>query len=193
MRTFVFAAAIVLVGAGAADAQPARPRASAPAASATTPVATPLPKLLAEAGYLHPDITAASCSRVSAKEVRCGIPAMTAGPYLIEASGTSTATGEGAVQAIDIRVGNAICEQARSKNTGEGSKPWTSGAQTIRVVCVVNFLTDEPMVVRATYDDTHATTSAGTPTLSFRRLPWAGMLSAAPMGRGIDQPKPAGQ
>ena len=190
MRTFAFAAAIALVGAIAADAQPARPRAASPAAAAP---ATPLPKVLADAGYSHPDITAGFCTHVGPTETRCTIPAMTAGVYLIEASGSSAASGAGAVQAIDIRIGNAVCAQAQSKNTGEGTKPWTSGTQTIRVACAVNFLTDDQMVIRATYADSHATTNPGTPSLSFQRLAWPGVLNAQPAGREVDQPKPAGQ
>ena len=189
MRTLVFAAAIALAGASAGIAQPRRPAATA---EAPPPAAapTPLPRLLADAGYAHPDISPSSCQReAAAKQVRCTVPAMSAGPYLIVATGTSTAAGEGAVQALQIKVGGAVCAQGRSRNTGEGAKPWTTGAQTLRIACVVNLLTDQPLVVQAEYADSHATTSAGTPTLAFQRAGWPGMLGMQAVGGTEDQPK----
>jgi hypothetical protein len=166
-------------------AQPSRPAPPAPPQA----ISTIPPKVFLDAGYSHPDITPGMCQTLSVKEARCTIPGMTAGPYFIQASGTSTASGEGAVQAINILLGAATCNQAQSKNSGEGSKPWTSGPQTIRVACAVEILTDEPIVVRATYADKAATADPKGPSLSLRRMPWPGILQAAPAGAEADQPK----
>jgi len=116
---------------------------------------------------------------------------MTVGRYLIQASGTSTATGEGAVQAINILLGAAPCTQAQSKNTGEGTKPWTSGPQTIQVNCVVQVITDDALTITTSYDDQKATKDPKGPTLSVRRIPWSPYLVAGAAGGGTEQPKAA--
>jgi len=183
MRALVTATALTLLFAGAAYAQPA----SAPAA----PVGPSLPRIFQAAGYSQPDITPGLCHNVSPKETQCVIPQMTVGRYLIQASGTSTATSDGAIQAINILLSGAPCTQAQSKNTGEGTKPWTSGPQTIRVNCVVQVITDDTLTITTNYDDQKATKDPKGPTLSLRRLPWSPYLAAVAAGGGTEQPKPA--
>jgi len=168
-----------------AAAQPVHREVATPSAISTLP-----PKVFVDAGYAHPDITPGMCENVSVKETRCTIPAMTFGNYMIRASATSTAAGEGAVQAINIMLGGVTCNQAQSKNSGQGSKSWTSGPQTIHVGCAVQILTDHPIVVRTTYDDKNATADPNGPSLSLRRLPWPGILQALAAGAEADQPKP---
>jgi hypothetical protein len=185
MRSYFLAVAAVLAGAGVAPAQPT----TAPAGPTPMP-----PKLYLQAGYSQPDITPGMCQNVSPKETRCTVPGMTAGAYLIVAQGTSTAQGDGAVQAIDIRVGNpgAPCMQAQSKNTGDGSKPWASGPQTIKVSCIVRLLTDTPVVIRTTYADQKAVSDPKGPSLSMRRLPWSPVVDAAAGAGGTEQPPKPG-
>ena len=112
MRSYITAAVLALATAFAAGAQ---------AAPGDAPAPVPLPRLLVAAGYAQHEITPGLCRNVSPKETDCVIPQMTAGSYLIQASGTSTATGDGAVQALNILLGNAPCTQGRSKNTGPDS------------------------------------------------------------------------
>ena len=184
MRTLAFAA-LLLAAAGLAHAAPTKPGAEAPTAPPPGP-----PKVFVDEGYAQPDITPGMCSNISPKETRCVIPGMTAGDYLILASGASTATAAGAVQGIGIQLGNTPCNQAKSKNTGEGSKPWLIGtSQTIRVLCEVKVLSDRELVVHAIYADDHATADAKGPNLSLRRLPWVPFIWAQPAGRDLEQPK----
>ena len=184
MRSYL-AAAVFALAAAATQAQ------GAPSAAAETAPPTPLPRLLVAAGYAQHDITPGLCRNINPKETQCVIPQMTAGSYLIQASGTSTANGEGAVQAINILLGNAPCTQGRSKNTGPNSKPWTSGPQTIRLGCVVQVLTDDTLTIRTTYDSAHATPDPKGPTLSIRALGWNPYLGASPAGGATEQPKSA--
>jgi hypothetical protein len=185
MRTLVTAAALALAAAaGAAYAQ------GAPSDAAGAPQPQPLPRVFVAAGYAQHDITPGLCRNISPQETQCVIPQMTAGTYLIQASGTSTATGDGAVQALNILLGNAPCTQGRSNNTGKDSKPWTSGPQTIRLGCVVQILTDNTLTIRTTYDDAHATKDPKGPTLSIRALGWNPYLQAVAAGGATEQPKP---
>jgi len=187
MRSLAFATVLLAaVTAGFAQAAPAKPDAPAPA-----PLPLGPPKVFVDEGYAQPDITPGMCANISPKETRCVIPGMTAGDYLILATGASTATAAGAVQAIDIRIGNTPCNQAQSKNTGEGAKPWLVGAsQTIRVACAVKILSDREIAVRTTYADDHATADPKGPRLSLRRLPWSPVISAEAAGADTEQPKP---
>jgi hypothetical protein len=183
MRTLVTAAAMSLFAIGAAHAQTGRAADNGPPPS--------LPKIFQAAGYSQPDITPGLCQNLSPTKTQCTIPQMTAGDYLIQASGTSTAASDGAVQAIDIRLGNAECNRGQSKNTGEGSKPWTSGPQTIRIACVIQVVSDDALTITTNYTDEKATKDPRGPTLSLRRLPWNPYLSAAGAGGATDQPKAA--
>jgi len=170
---------LLSAAAGAAGAAPA------PAAAPT------VPRIYQAAGYSQPEITANHCRNVSPSETDCTIPAMTAGAYMIEASGLSTASGPGASQAIVIRVENAVCAQGRSVNTGPNSRPWTSGPQTIRLSCVIQVVADAPLRVSAAYDDEKATKDPKGPALALRRLPWNPVLQMGPVGGATDQPAPA--
>ena len=123
MRLLALATALILTG-GAAVAQPAPPV---------------LPKVFAD--YGQPDITPGLCKTISPAEVQCIIPAMTAGQYLIEAAGTSTAQGADAAQAIQITVGTFLC------GSGQNPAPWT-GARTLRLDCSVAILTDKTLTVK---------------------------------------------
>ena len=163
--------------------------------SAAASEAPALPRLFQAAGYSQPDITPGLCEIVGPKETRCVIPEMTAGRYVIVAAGTSTATGEGAAQAIDIRLDNGGEEQVCAKAvTPKTAKPWTEGASTIRVACVVQIISDDKIIVRATYADSHATTVQKGPTLQFQRVHWSPVWSAvaAPVQVKAAQ-KPAGK
>jgi hypothetical protein len=131
MRTPVIATSLTLLAlsAPAAHAATAAPS-GGPTAAASLPAGPP--KVYEMAGYTQPDITPGLCTTVSPKETRT-IPEMTAGRYLVQAAGTSTATGDGAVQAIDIRLDGGGDEQICAKyqsQTPQGGSPWTSGAST---------------------------------------------------------------
>jgi hypothetical protein len=158
MRLLILAGALALVG-GAALAQPA------PAGG--------LPKAFQD--YAQPDITPGLCKNVSVKETDCVIPQMTAGRYLIEVSGTSTATAADAQQGIQIQVGGTICGAGTAHNTRPLS---TTGPTTIKLDCEAIILTDKTLTVRAVYDDLKATKDPKGPTLSIRRLPWEGLLNS---------------
>ncbi|HZL00985.1 MAG TPA: hypothetical protein VFC47_13925 [Caulobacteraceae bacterium] len=144
----------------------------APAVAAAQTAPGGLPR--AFAGYGQPAITPAMCKVVSASEARCVVPAMTAGRYLIEAAGTSTAQGADARQGLEIAVGGMGCGIAQPTNP----PPWTSGLRTFRVDCEAILLTDTPLVVRVIYVDFHATKDPRGPTLSLKPLPWLGVTSA---------------
>jgi hypothetical protein len=155
MRLLALASALILSGGAVAVAQPAPPA---------------LPKLFAD--YGQPDITPGLCKTVSTSEVQCIIPAMTAGQYLVEATGTSTAQGPDAKQALQISVGVVPC------GSGQNNASWPSGARTFRLDCSVAVLTDKPLVVRVIYQDTHAIKDPRGPQLSIRRQPWEGVLTS---------------
>jgi hypothetical protein len=145
---------------------------AAPAAARAQTTGGPLPR--AFAGYSQPAITASMCKVVSPAQAQCLVPAMTAGRYLIEASGTSTAQDGQARQALEIAVGDTVCGIASPANPA----PWSSGARTFRVDCEVTLLTDAPVVVRVVYTDAHAVKDPVGPTLSLRPLSWQGVLGA---------------
>ncbi|HUZ13516.1 MAG TPA: hypothetical protein VMU93_11750 [Caulobacteraceae bacterium] len=182
MRTMAIAAALALgaLAAAPAGAAPRRHAAPAPAAAAPQGPPTAPPRYLEAAGYGQPDITPAMCESLGPKEARCTVPAMTAGRYLIIAAGASTASGAGAAQGIEIRLndggGETLCARGAS-GTPKGAKPWISGARTIRIACVAQFVSDRPLLVRALYGDAHATASPKGPGLFFRKLPWSPIMS----------------
>jgi len=128
------------------------------------------------AGYSHPDIGADACKKVDASRVQCTIPAKTAGRYLIEASGTSTAKGDNAAQQLVIGGNGWQCGPAVNK------APWAKGPRTFKLDCVLDVLTDQPVPVVAVYADQNADKDPGGPTLSIRRVGWNGILDARPVG-----------
>ncbi|HZC16395.1 MAG TPA: hypothetical protein VE309_06525 [Caulobacteraceae bacterium] len=135
--------------------------AQAPAPSAPTP---------GFPGYGHPAIGPADCRVLNPNQAQCVIPAKTAGRYLIDAAGTSTATGAGALQSIVIGVPTWQCAQATNH------APWSSGSRTFHVQCVVSVLTDEPLAVNMTYRDANATKDPAGPVLRLAAVPWNGVL-----------------
>jgi hypothetical protein len=171
MRILVLALALTAVGATAPAAQtPAAPAAvAAPAA--------PLGPPRGFQGYAQPDIGASACRTVSAQQTNCVLPPMTAGRYLVEASGTSTALAAGAVQKMGIIVGQTNCGTAERKPNP--AKPWVVGqAKTIKLQCEIQVLTDRPLTISVFYADDKATKLATGPTLTVKRLPWDGVLSS---------------
>lgn len=179
MRILVLAAtataAIATMGAASPTAQtPMVAQAAAPAATAPAPVPLGPPRNFQ--GYTQPDIGASACKVINPGQATCTIPAMTAGRYLIEASGTSTANAAAPIQRLAIIVGTTNCGQADRKPTP--TAPWAVGAaKTLKLQCEVEILTDRALQVHAVYADDKATKSTAGPTLVVKRLPWDGVLS----------------
>ncbi len=172
MRILFLAAGLATIGAAAPAAQTPTTAPASPAPVAAAPLGPPR----AFVGYTQPDIGASACRRVDASQTACTIPAMTAGRYLIEASGTSTANTAGAVQKLSIVVGSTGCGTADRRPTA--AAPWPAGAaKTIRLQCEVEILTDRPLTVIAVYADDKATKATTGPTLVVKRLPWDGVIS----------------
>lgn len=170
MRLLVTTAALALLAAGAAHAQPATP--AAPEGPPPAP-----PKVFQEAGYSQPDITPGLCRNVNANTTQCVIPEMTAGAYLIQASGTSTDQATDSAQQIAIIVGDTNCGSATLRGTAD--HPTKVGVPlTIKYSCRVDVLTDKPLTVVVAYADLKATKDPKGPTLSVRKVPWAGVVNA---------------
>ena len=174
MRTLIMASVLSVMGVAAPSAQSATP--PAPAVAPAAPQA-PLGPPRAYQGYSQPEITAVYCRVVNTGQVTCTLPAMTAGRYLIKASGTSTAQGDGAAQQLTILVGNLSCGPATRKPGG--TTPWIAGPKTVRLNCEALILTDRPLAVTAVYADVKATKAPAGPTLTLERLPWEGVLDVA--------------
>lgn len=173
MRTLIMAAALSVTGVTAPSAQTPPKPPVAPAAPAA-----PLGPPRAFQGYAQPEIGAAYCRVINPGQTTCTLPAMTAGRYIVKATGTSTAQGVGAAQQLTIVVGNRSCGPAtRKPNT---TKPWTAGAKTIRLNCEIMVLTDRPLAISAVYADVKATKAPAGPTLIVERVPWEGVLSVSP-------------
>lgn len=169
LRTLVMAAGLSMISVAAPSAQ-------TPAAPAAAPApAAPLGPPRAFQGYSQPDIGATYCRAVNPGQTTCTLPAMTAGRYLVKASGTSTATGPGASQKLAVLVGSRNCGVAERKPTPQ--TPWASGAKTIRLNCEIMVLTDRPLPVTVIYADAKATKAPSGPALSLERLPWEGVLT----------------
>ena len=148
------------------------PAAAQPSAPAQSPTTAPLPR--AFAGYAQPAIPPSACRAAGAGETRCAIPAMTAGRYVIEASGTATARGAGARQQMEIVVGDQLC------GVGRDLTAWSSGARTFTFDCLATILTDKPLEVRAVYVPTNATKDPKGLQVAIRALGWNGVLSTLP-------------
>jgi hypothetical protein len=178
MRTLLLASALSVIGVAAPSAQTATPaaRPAAPPPAAPAAPAAPLGPPRAFQGYAQPDIGKPYCRTVNPGQTTCTLPAMTAGRYLVKASGTSTAQGAGAAQQLTILVGNRTCGPATRKPTT--TTPWTTGAKTIRLNCEILVLTDRPLAVSAIYADAKATKASAGPVLTIERLPWEGVLDA---------------
>jgi hypothetical protein len=174
MRTLIMASVLSVVGVAAPAAQSAVPLPATPPVAPAAPLGPPR----AFQGYSQPDITSAYCRVVNPGQTTCTLPAMTAGRYLVKASGTSTAQGEGAAQQLTILVGNRACGPATRKPTP--AAPWKSGPKTIRLNCEVLVLTDRPLAVTAVYADAKANKAPAGPTLTLERLPWEGVLDMNP-------------
>lgn len=155
---------LVLAGAPAAAQHSA-----APVPSQT---AGPLPR--AFTGYAQAEIPPSACRVVSAEEARCTVPPMTAGRYLIEATGTATAQGAGARQQMEIVVGDQLC------GVGRDMAPWSSGSRSFRFDCLATVLTDGPLDVRAVYVPMNAAKDAKGPQLVVHPLGWNGVISTLP-------------
>jgi len=157
--------ALMALACGAAVAQPA----PAPSGPAPSPVGPPR----AFTGYSQPDITPGLCRNVSQQVTECVIPQATAGRYLIEAQGTSTAPKPNAKQQLSIYLFDGafgrICGQTQPAT-------WTTGPRTQKLNCMVTLLTDRPITVRVTYADENATRDPAGPRLTIRRLNWDGIV-----------------
>ncbi|MDB5472422.1 MAG: hypothetical protein JWR84_3982 [Caulobacter sp.] len=172
-------ASMLMVAAPSAQTPPVKtPPSKAPSAAAPTPAppAAPMGPPRAFPGYTQPEVGAAACRVVSQTQVMCTIPSMVAGRYMARASGTSTAQGEGAAQALVITVGGRACGRVDRRPTKEN--PWTTGPKTLVGDCEFVVVTDRPLQVIATYGDAKATKDARGPTLKIDRLPWDGVMSA---------------
>lgn len=169
---------LTLLAAGAAQAAPA-----APPAAPSGPPPTP-PRVFVQAGYAEPEIGAAACKAVNAGEAQCAVPAMTAGVYLVQATGTSTAQAPEAAQQLTIVAGDQSCSSTRSPDP---KAPWAVGAKrTFASGCVFTIVTDRPLAVTVVYLDAKAVKDPGGPTVTVTREPWAGVLNALPVS--VKQP-----
>jgi hypothetical protein len=121
-------------------------------------------------GFGHPAIGPDGCKVINPSQAQCVIPARTAGRYVIDAAGTSTATAAGAVQSIVIGGPTWQCAQATNK------APWATGARTFRVECVVNVLTDQPLAVNVLYRDANAAKDPKGPVLTVTPIAWNGVV-----------------
>jgi hypothetical protein len=140
---------------------------AAPAFAADTVGA--LPRMFA--GYSQPAIGPDACKARNASETDCVIPAMTAGRYLIEATGISSAPGAGASQVLQIQVAGSQC------GVGRDNAPWQTGSRAFHLDCEVVFAADQPVMVKVIYADAQATKDPKGPAVTIRPLPWTGVLS----------------
>jgi hypothetical protein len=169
MRSLAVGAALALLVAAPAFAQPASRDLPAPPASPIGP-----PRVFANSGSTQPDITPGLCQNLNPTATRCTIPAMTAGRYVIETTGTSSAPRANARQALQILIIDGAT--GRLCGTAQTNNPWTTGARTIRLNCAVTLVTDRTLIVQVNYGDENATKDPRGPTLTVRRLPWDGVL-----------------
>jgi hypothetical protein len=154
------------------------------AASPPTPPDTPLG---AFPDYGHPEVTVANCRSHDPGRTECFIPAKTAGRYVVEAAGTSTATGPGATQSLVLGGPGWSCNQPITTKKGE----WSSGPRTLRIGCVVTVLADAPVPVIAAYADTNATKDPKGPVVLIRRIAWDGVLEVSDFQVGVQGPPAA--
>jgi hypothetical protein len=166
----LFLTAVVLgagVFAGAAAAQPAAGPPPAP------------PRVFQQAGYAEPEIGPAACKVLGAAQAQCAVPAMTAGVYLVRASGTSTAQAADAVQQLTVVAGAQSCTSTRNPDP---KAPWTVGAKrTLYSGCVFTVVTDAPLAITVIYLDAKASKDPAGPQVTVTREPWTGVLNAQPI------------
>jgi hypothetical protein len=148
---------------------------AAVAASATAQPANPAPDvpMPGVSGYDHPQIGDDACKVVSSSVAQCTIPAKSAGQYVAIATGTSTAKGAGAAQRLTIGGQGWQC------NPVTNTAKWSTGSRTFTVACMIQVLTDRPLVVAVRYDDQNADKDSKGPRLVVKTAPWTGVLSAA--------------
>jgi hypothetical protein len=132
----------------------------------------------AYSGYSEPEIT--DCQTPTPQMRQCTVPAMTAGRYLIEVVADATASGAGATQALQIRLGGLACATTNPA-------PFT-GKAGLHVGCEVTFLTDKPIMVSALYAAKNGVPDPKGPQMAFHRLPWNGIVQAQPIAF---KPRPA--
>jgi hypothetical protein len=172
MRSLVTATAVLaLLTAGSAFAQGggAKPPEGPPPAP---------PRIFQAAGYSQPDITPGLCKTLNDHAVQCTIPEMTVGRYLVQASGTSTPSATDAAQQLTIVVGDSSCGSATFRGT-EKIPAKVGAAHPLKFSCITTVMSDQPVVVTVIYADNKATKDPKGPTLSLRKVPWGGVLSAA--------------
>jgi hypothetical protein len=173
MRIVIMGAILAMFGVAAPSAQtPTAPAPKPPVAPA--PVAPPVGPPRGLPGYNQPEITAAYCRNVSPTQTSCTLPAMTAGRYIVQATGTSTATGPGAAQAVVVQIGNKTCRADRPPSAG--ATAWTTGSKTIAITCEVIVMADKALPITAYYVDDKATKDPKGPTLVIKRAVWDGVL-----------------
>jgi hypothetical protein len=173
-----------LLAAGAAQAAPTKPSPGPPPAAAP-PAPPPVPpRVFQQAGYSEPEIGGAACKAVNAGEAQCIAPAMTAGVYLVQAIGTSTAQAAGAAQQLSIVAGDQSCTSTRAP---DAKAPWAVGAKrSFSSGCVFTIVTDRPLALTVVYLDAKAAKDPAGPTITVTREPWAGVLNALPVS--VKQP-----
>ena len=158
---------IALVATGALAQQPA-PR----------PAPTP-PRVFAQAGYSEPPVAPTACHAVNAGETRCELPGMTAGAYLVRATGVSTATAPDAAQQLVIAVGDQSCTSVRRPDP---QAPWAVGAKrAFNAACLFTVVTDAPLTVDVAYVDVKATKDPAGPSVAITPEPWSGAIAALPV------------
>jgi hypothetical protein len=156
---------------------------AAPTAPPAGPPPTP-PRVFQQAGYAEPEIGAAACKVINAGETQCIAPAMTAGVYLVQATGTSTAQAADAAQQLTIVAGDQSCSSTR---TPDPKAPWAVGAKrAFASGCVFTIVTDQPLALTVVYLDAKAIKDPAGPAVIVTREPWAGVLNALPVS--VKQP-----
>ena len=159
---------------------------AAPVAAAAPSAAPPPspPRVFQQAGYSEPEIAAAACKAINAGETQCLVPAMTAGVYLVQATGTSTAQAADAAQQLTIVAADQSCSSTR---TPDPKTPWPVGSKrAFASGCVFTIVTDRPLALTVVYLDAKAVKDPTGPTVTVTREPWAGVLNALPVS--VKQP-----
>ncbi|HLY80611.1 MAG TPA: hypothetical protein VKQ70_14620 [Caulobacteraceae bacterium] len=176
MRSLLIVSTLLAAGA----AQAATPRPAPPPAPPPAPAPPPVPpRVFQQAGYAEPEIGGAACKVVNAGETQCVAPAMTAGVYLVQASGTSTAQAADSAQQLSIVAGDQSCTSTRGPDP---KTPWAVGAKrTFASGCVFTIVTDRPLALTVVYLDAKATKDPAGPTITVTREPWAGVLNSLPV------------
>ena len=183
MRSLLIVSTLLAAGAAHAATPRPGPAPAPPAAALPAPPPVP-PRVFQQAGYAEPDIGGAACKVVNAGEAQCVAPAMTAGVYLVQAAGTSTAQAADAAQQLSIVAGDQSCTSTRATDP---KAPWAVGAKrTFASGCVFTIVTDRPLALTVVYLDAKATKDPAGPTITVTREPWAGVLNALPVS--VKQP-----